>query len=288
MTSLDEVYSQICESIRRNKEAYRQAVLRWCEKEVQRYREDGRTGEPVLDDDELQYMEDCYLFPVNPTIEYQFSLLAAYWDWKTQQQPHSENKSTFSPEGFVVSAPYLTLLEACTYVSDESTERLRDYLANVEKELSLEVKAITAVPPPEKPDLLRNAIGLPLDPLDRHLFMQSVAKEIAGKTSLASDEATDREAIQQPEESRLTPAIENAWLSWKLAEDYNPGELTDQKAYDWLREQEFDAPLVGYKLPAFDTWSKYVRAARKHYGEQKNQPRAGRATGPSVVWQSEI
>ncbi len=90
------------------------------------------------------------------------------------------------------------------------------------------------------------------------------------------------------EKKVLTQAVKNAWASWKLAEANNPGKLTNRRAYDWLTKQEFDAPLVGYNLPAFDTWSRQLRDARKYHGEQKHQPRAGRATGKSVVKQIEI
>jgi len=67
---------------------------------------------------------------------------------------------------------------------------------------------------------------------------------------------------------------------------------TYEEAYKWIAEEnecsEFTVPeLVGYKLPAQDTWEKYVRKALSELGESKNQPRGGRPHGSSVVRQDE-
>jgi len=88
----------------------------------------------------------------------------------------------------------------------------------------------------------------------------------------------------------LAPATKKAWASWKLAESKHPGSLADRQAFDWLAEQPdetFIGDLVGYELPAFDTWQRYVREARNALGENKNLPRAGRAAG-AVVRADEI
>lgn len=49
---------------------------------------------------------------------------------------------------------------------------------------------------------------------------------------------------------------------------------TDRKCYDVLSDGLVDT--LDYDLPAFGTWKRYVRKCRKHYGTQKNTPRAGR------------
>ncbi len=56
------------------------------------------------------------------------------------------------------------------------------------------------------------------------------------------------------------------------------GEMTDRAAYDWLDKEDEETD----DLPDFDTWARYLRAARKHCGRQKNTPRGGRA-GRSIA-----
>tara|TARA_Y100000588_G_C13948356_1_gene793140 strand:- start:27 stop:764 length:738 start_codon:yes stop_codon:yes gene_type:complete len=68
---------------------------------------------------------------------------------------------------------------------------------------------------------------------------------------------------------------------------------TYEEAYKWIAEEskcsEFTvSELFGYKLPAPDTWEKYVRKVLSELGESKNQPRGGRPHGSSVVRQDEI
>ena len=58
--------------------------------------------------------------------------------------------------------------------------------------------------------------------------------------------------------------------------------LEDHQAYNWLKENKIDTDkgdageLADYTLPAFDTWSRQLRNARKVLGEQKYTRRAGR------------
>jgi hypothetical protein len=61
------------------------------------------------------------------------------------------------------------------------------------------------------------------------------------------------------------------------------GEMTDKQAYDWLKEQDKETE----ELPDFDTWARYLRKARRHYGTQKNTPRAGR-NGRSIATLDQI
>jgi len=87
-----------------------------------------------------------------------------------------------------------------------------------------------------------------------------------------------------------TDAPRKAYLSYKYAEHQNEKKLDVRPAYDWLIEHGYDDAegLADYQLPAFDTWSRQDREVRSKLGEQKYQPRAGRATGGSVVNQNEI
>ena len=81
-----------------------------------------------------------------------------------------------------------------------------------------------------------------------------------------------------------------AYHSYQVAEKMmEPSRKTDREAYDWFKAyldngEEFD----GYNLPAFNTWARQLREARKILGQQKNKPRAGRSTGPSVATHNEI
>ena len=53
---------------------------------------------------------------------------------------------------------------------------------------------------------------------------------------------------------------------------------TDEQCYTWAK-----AHNDGHPLPALETWTRYVRAARRTVGQSKNTPRAGRKHGRSVV-----
>lgn len=56
---------------------------------------------------------------------------------------------------------------------------------------------------------------------------------------------------------------------------------TDRAAYDWVKASGGGGEV--WNLPAeFETWSRYLRAARKKVGELKNRPRRGRE-GRSIV-----
>ena len=56
---------------------------------------------------------------------------------------------------------------------------------------------------------------------------------------------------------------------------------TDRAAYDWVRDHRGEGEA--WELPAeFDTWSRYLRYARKKVGAPKNRPRRGRG-GRSIV-----
>ena len=88
------------------------------------------------------------------------------------------------------------------------------------------------------------------------------------------------ESLDAIEDSMQRPPrrIELAYQSFQGAERDTSRSLTNREAYEWLQEHGPD----GYSLPAFETWSRYVRGGQRHYGTQKNTPRAGR-TGRSIV-----
>jgi len=80
--------------------------------------------------------------------------------------------------------------------------------------------------------------------------------------------------------STPSPSIEKAYQSSNYAISNNPklDDATDKQVHDWLSLHGF----TDYSLPAFDTWQRYVRAGRRHYGTSKNKPRAGRKPITSI------
>jgi len=60
---------------------------------------------------------------------------------------------------------------------------------------------------------------------------------------------------------------------------------TDRLVYDYVRDHMLDE---GEKLPSFATWAKQLRTARSFHGQKKNQPRAARPHGKSIVLQDQV
>ena len=105
----------------------------------------------------------------------------------------------------------------------------------------------------------------------------------SGKTPPANEPA-EQEATQA---LRLPNRMATAYAQYQraetaLAEEGNNKPI-DQECYDWLKSHN-----DGDTLPASDTWQRYVGGARKHLGQQKNTPRAGRDVGRSIVLSKNI
>jgi hypothetical protein len=98
-----------------------------------------------------------------------------------------------------------------------------------------------------------------------------------------TDDGTNRYAALE----KMQPARRKAYLAFLYAEAKTGRRLEDLEAWDWLRENGTDeqnaGELVGYQLPEFANWARYVRDARKVTGEQKYQRRTARPTGKSIV-----
>ncbi len=89
------------------------------------------------------------------------------------------------------------------------------------------------------------------------------------------------------EEARpLSRSRQNAWGWYQWARQQNPAlaGATDAEVFAWLRPrvEERDLP------DNVEAFSRYLRAARAHYGEHKNLPRAGREHGRSVCRVEEV
>ena len=111
----------------------------------------------------------------------------------------------------------------------------------------------------------------------------SGAESTPAQPAIAS--GANREAVLR----ELQPAVRKAYLACQYAESKAGKGLEDREAHKLLEDEGIPTDkgdlgeLADYELPAFDTWSRQVRAARQPLGEQKYTPRAGRSTGRSVV-----
>jgi hypothetical protein len=83
---------------------------------------------------------------------------------------------------------------------------------------------------------------------------------------------------QEPRTKGLPRCAGKAFDSFRIAAENLPDDPTDKEAYAWIKEKcELEAAL-----PPFKSWSRYLRIARRFFGEQKNSPRRGR-NGRSIV-----
>jgi hypothetical protein len=89
----------------------------------------------------------------------------------------------------------------------------------------------------------------------------------------------------------LKPAVRRAWGLYQSAvaacPDLGQPGTTDLKVYDFLKgtlagEQD------GFRLPAFDTWQRYLSTARRALNCRKHEPRHARPHGRSIVREGQI
>jgi len=101
-----------------------------------------------------------------------------------------------------------------------------------------------------------------------------LARSLAWGNFYARVSAVGHDALGKtpPKASDAQTEPERALMLYRWAINASGGELTDQKAYEFVRSH-----AEGEALPDFDTWSRYLRRAREAAGAQKRQPRAGRA-----------
>jgi hypothetical protein len=88
---------------------------------------------------------------------------------------------------------------------------------------------------------------------------------------------------------QLGPAVRLAYLAFCFAESKASRRLEDKEAYDLLKEDGIPegagdrGELAEYRLPAFDSWARYLREARNVLNERKYTRRAGRPLGKSIT-----
>ena len=88
-------------------------------------------------------------------------------------------------------------------------------------------------------------------------------------------------------EAKIAKRYEVAYESYQHAESKIGEKITDKQAYEHLKEHGVES-TGDFKLPAFETWQRYLRHARKHHSTQKNTPRAGRPCGRSTIKPNQI
>lgn len=138
--------------------------------------------------------------------------------------------------------------------------------------------------------------------LDQGAVVEAVLKQMAEQQAAAqarssaealytpsaaptSADGTEGQSLEgkEPEEplERLPDRVRRAYAQYLFAMKQYEGEAggqpTDRELYAWLKRRSEE------RLPAFETWVRYVRQARQALGEQKNSPRAGREHGRSIV-----
>jgi hypothetical protein len=78
-------------------------------------------------------------------------------------------------------------------------------------------------------------------------------------------------------EARLSPCYAKAFGGYREAERVLGDAVTAREAHEWLKEHD-----DGRSLPPFDSWSRYLREAKRRLGIPKASSRRG-LTGRSVV-----
>lgn len=127
--------------------------------------------------------------------------------------------------------------------------------------------------------------GAIADLVSKMVMEQSTAPAVvrAGQTPSPGETAEEESA----QGARLSDRVKAAYGQYLQAAKECTGkdgrEPTDQQCYDWLSTHN-----DGDTLPAFETWQRYLRDARRCLGKQKNAPRAGRSHGQSIVSSQDI
>ncbi len=124
------------------------------------------------------------------------------------------------------------------------------------------------------------------------------SEENSGANPTPEQPAADPNVKRKEILDGLEPADRKAYFSFHYVAirlERQPKLLQDREAYDWLQENGIDASrddvgeLADYQRPLnFESWRRQLSEARKLLGEQKYIPRAGRATGRSIVAAKEI
>ena len=92
-------------------------------------------------------------------------------------------------------------------------------------------------------------------------FLADIEADLAAQGLLPSGTDNEPKTI-----SSISPAAANAYRLWKIAERrMSKPPQTDEAAYEWL-DLHPEHLSDDYKLPALETWTRYVRQARHATG----------------------
>jgi hypothetical protein len=143
-----------------------------------------------------------------------------------------------------------------------------------------------------------SVINMPLADFVAAAMGRSQANEMSSDPAIAdqpSDSAKGNDAgRREAKTAALNPAERKAYFAFELAQQKAGRQLADREAYDDLKEHGLLSgsgdlgELTDYVVPAFDTWSRYLRGARNALGKQKYTRRASRPRGGSIVSADEI
>jgi hypothetical protein len=118
------------------------------------------------------------------------------------------------------------------------------------------------------------------------------ARALFKATAADDDHKATVDGDDQGAESELPRSVRIAYRSYCYAESRIGCKVGDAEAWHFLREDGLPTAaeeFADYRLPACDTWCRYVRQARKALNQQKNTPRAGRASrSRSIVRNDDI
>lgn len=85
----------------------------------------------------------------------------------------------------------------------------------------------------------------------------------------------------------LSPSQQKAFALYEWATCENPSLKTDREVHEYLCSHT-DIPGNADVPPSCETFTRYLRHARRHLKQQKNTPRAGRPHGSSIVHASQV
>ena len=131
------------------------------------------------------------------------------------------------------------------------------------------------------------------DEIDRRLLSPpplgaSQGLSVAGKIDPSYDSSSTPNSPpgttnSNRDNQRLPESRQRAFGQYLRAAEVFGGNATDRNAFDWLvKHGELEGSL------SFESWSRYLREARKVAGQNKNTPRRGRESRSSVGQDGEV
>jgi hypothetical protein len=161
------------------------------------------------------------------------------------------------------------------------------------------VQGLRIIPVPDKlGDKLDSSLGVDLLMLADwkwHLFLEKINRhpaaeylvELRAILRAINDYWVNQSPSINEKLNTLKPSEEKAYSQFQEAIKLQPilETATDQEVYKWVEANLIETED---KLPAYVTWERQVRSARKCHGTQKHSSRTGRYSGRSIVSSKDI